>query len=99
MITENECYENGIGLSLDTTCDFNRIGNNLIKRNTKGIVITNSDRNNFSHNVISNNEIGFHIRDGSIWNIISKNNIHSNRDFGIDAQENGENVTNATNSW
>ena len=83
-------FIDGIGLSADS--GSNTIIHNEIKNNQNGIVASNSDFNNISHNILSNNQeyniylstdsntnkVSFNIMDTSMYGIRIKGSQHNN---------------------
>lgn len=83
-IRNNISYNNKLhGIMLHEKSDHNVVENNVLYGNTDGIALWHSSDNLIQNNSITDNIQGIRANAGSIKNVITKNRLLKNKDYGV----------------
>ena len=91
-LNDNELLSNSdSGIYLNSSSEFNKLGNNTFSGNQFGIQVQNSYKNTFLKNQVSENEYGIILKNSSSNNL-SSNSVVSNSLYGIFLESSGKNL-------
>ena len=90
-ISNNNIYNNGLGLNLNQSSQNMVINNTVIQNNGDGINVYASSNNSLEYNLISNNQHKGIIFNSASFNLFDFNTIVNNTDYGIYLSQSNDN--------